>query len=223
MRNTPARSALVRHFGGWVSVDAEPAGMDFAERLSLWLNAFDAIHLQAAHQAIRSVPPAAPVRRGAGRADLAEDFRQARGVLANAIARDPLADLDATEKAEAGYAPWQRRHQELQRQMEQMVGALRDHARQTLLRGSPRMRQLAALDAAMEQLLARREEALLPKTIALLARRFADLRAADDGSGAWRAAFERDWRQALLTELDLRLEPIAGLVDAQRNEGNNPR
>ena len=224
MRSTPARSALVRLLDGWMPLDAEPAGMDFAERMSLWLDAFDAIHLQAAHQAVRSLPAAAPARRGTARPDLAEDFRQTRGVLANAIARDPLADLDAAERDAAGYAPYQRRHQELQRQMEQMAGALRDHARQVLLRGTPRLRQLAALDAAMEQLLARREESLLPKTIALLGRRFADLRRADDdGSGAWRAAFERDWRQALLAELDLRLEPVAGLVDAQRNEGTPPR
>ena len=219
MRSTPARSAFVRLHEGWAPLDAEPAGMDFAERLSLWLNAFDAIHLQAAHQAIRSVPEAAPVppaRRGARTQDLAEDFRQTRGVLAQAIARDPLADLDAGEKAEAGFAPWQRRHQELQRQMEQMVGALREHARQVLLRGTPRLRQLAALDAAMEQLLARREETLLPKAVGLLAQRFAALKRADDGSGTWRAAFEGDWRQALLAELDLRLEPVAGLVDAQR-------
>lgn len=222
MRSTPSRSAFVRLLGGWMPVDAEPAGMDFAERMSLWLNAFDAIHLQAAHQAIRTAATA-PASRGARKADLAEDFRQARAVLARAIARDPLAELDAAERAEAGYAPYQRRHQELQRQMEQMVGALREHARQALARGTPRLRQLAALDAAMEQLLARREEALLPRAIGLLAQRFAELKRADDGSGGWRAAFERDWRQALLAELDLRLEPVAGLVDAQGNEWNNPR
>lgn len=223
MSTTPARSALVRHLGGWVPADAEPAGMDFAERLSLWLNAFDAIHLQAAHQAIRSVPAAeaAPQRRGARAQDLAEGFRQCRAVLAQAIARDPLADLDSQEQAQAGYAPYQRRHQELQRQMDQMVGALRDHARQALLRATPKLRQLATLDAAMEQLLARREQSLLPKVTGLLAQRFAALRRSDDAD--WRAAFERDWRQALLAELDLRLEPVAGLVDAQRNEWNNPR
>jgi hypothetical protein len=104
-----------------------------------------------------------------------------------------------------------------------MVGALRDHARQVLLRAGPRLRQLATLDAAMEQLLARREQSLLPQVVGLLARRFAELRRGDDGSGGWRATFEREWRQALLAELDLRLEPVAGLVDAQRNEWNNPR
>ena len=226
MRSTPARSALVRHLAGWMPADAEPAGMDFAERLSLWLNAFDAIHLQAAHQAIRAVPAAAPAtaqRRGTRTQDVAEDFRQLRALLSQAIARDPLADLDATEKAQAGYAPYQRRHQELQRQMEQMVGALRDHARQVLLRATPRLRQLATLDAAMEQLLARREQSLLPQVSSVLARRFAELRRGDDGSGAWRTTFESDWRHALLAELDLRLEPVAGLVDAQRTEWNNPR
>lgn len=197
--------------------------MDFAERLSLWLNAFDAIHLQAAHQAIRGIPSAAPVAatRTRGRtASAAEDLRHARSVLARAIAQDPLADAADI----AVYTPWLRRHQELQRQMEQMVGALREHVRQVLGQASARLRKLAALDAAMEALVARREQALLPVAAAVLERRHAELRrAAGDGDSAWLRAFGEEWREVLLAELELRLEPVAGLVDALDKQWNKQR
>ena len=42
----------------------------------------------------------------------------------------------------------------------------------------------------------------------------------NDGGGrpGWLASFANEWRNALLAELDLRLEPVAGLGDALRNE-----
>jgi hypothetical protein len=137
-------------------------------------------------------------------------------VLARAIAQDPLRDAaaDAADAPDAGYAPYHRRHLELQRQMDQMIGALRGHVRQALSRMSPRLRQLAALDATLEPLLAPREQALLPKAAALLKLRFEQLRLADEGA----VAFARHWQDALLAELDLRLEPVAGLIDAFATE-----
>lgn len=188
-------------------MDAEASGMDFAERLSLWVNAFDAIRLQAVHQAIQS---SEPVRASAAASPqaraVAEHFQQVRTALASAIAQDRP---DAAEAAEAGYAPYQRRHLELQRRMELMTGPLREHVRHALARASTRMRRLAVLDAALEQVLAPREQALLASVAARLQARFEQRRqdgALDD--------FINDWRQALLAELDLRLEPVAGLVDA---------
>ncbi|MDB5940803.1 MAG: hypothetical protein JWQ13_369 [Ramlibacter sp.] len=205
--------------GDWTPADVRAPGMDFAERLSLWLNAFDAIGLQAAHQSIRAIRTAAPARPPDARPRHAqsvdEDFQQVRSTLANAIARDPVA----TAAAEAGYSAYRRRHLELQRQMEQMIGPLRDHVRQTLSRVSPRLRQLAALDAVLEQVVAPREQTVLPTAAALLERRFAQLRQGD--VAGWLDVFVTDWRQALLAELDLRLEPVAGLIEALGNELKN--
>ena len=138
-----------------------------------------------------------------------------RSVLANAIAQDPLALVPPG--ADPAYTPYHQRHLDLQRQMEQMIAALRDHVRQALCRISPRLRQLAVLDAAFEQALAAREQKLLPTVPVLLKRRFAQLRDAEGGL----EAFRNEWREALLAELDLRLEPVAGLVDAVRNESKN--
>lgn len=220
MRSTFSSSRLVRLLDEHTPVDADASAMDVAERLGLWLNAFDAIGLQAAHQTIRAIADAQqPVRRAARPPALADDVQRVRGALASAIARG----LDA--HGAQGYAAYQQRHQELQRQMEQMVATLREHVRQALAAASPRLRQLAVLDAAFEQALAAREQRLLPVAASLLERRFAQMQAAadpDTSANDTLAAFAPEWRQALLAELDLRLEPVHGLVEALRNELKNP-
>ncbi len=238
LHSTFGTSRLVRLLGPWSPVEADRSGMDFAERTSLWVGPLEAIRLQAAHQPVRT--PAATDRKAAiGRAattrSLEEDLQRVHGVLARAIAQDPLALANLKPgDPDFSYTPFRQRHLELQRQMEQMTSALRDHLRQAIGRASPRLRQLAELDAALEQVLAVREQKLLPTTAGLLERRFHQLRRAhqqeqaaagqpDDPSagqlpGDWLHAFGQDWRNALLAELDLRLEPATGLLDALRNE-----
>jgi hypothetical protein len=193
--------------------------MDFAERLGLWLNAFDAIRLQAAHQAVRGMVVAAPATATpmhAKRAQaLRDDLQRLRMTLAHAIAQ-PLRELDADD---ASYAPFQQRHQKLQREMEQAIAASRESARQVLGGLSAALRQLATLDEALERVMAPREQSLLPNAIHLLQRRFQQLRA--DGAAGWLAVFAGDWRQALLGELELRLEPVMGLIEALDEELKN--
>lgn len=233
MNSTFGTSRLVRLLGHWSPVEADRSGLDFAERTSLWVGPLEAIRLQAAQ------PPApAPAgtdrkRPGAAAATiraLDEDFQRVHGVLARAIAQDPLALANLKPgDTDIGYGPFRQRHLELQRQMEQMTSALRDHLRQAIARHSPRLRQLAELDAALEDVLAVRGQKLLPTTVALLERRFRQLRQTGQGerqsagpTDHWLHTFGEDWRNALLAELDLRLEPAAGLLEAVRNEHEHP-
>jgi hypothetical protein len=237
LRSTFVPSPLVRLLGEGAGADSgDSGGMDFAERLALWLNAFDGIRLQGVHQAVAAAPSATPVRASQSLAlqaqALAQDVQRVRGTLARAIALDPIALARLTPAAlprrgaagkseapaanEASYTPYRERHLELQRQMEMMIAPLREHARQALARASARLRKLAVVDAAFEEVLARREQALLPSVPALLEARFRELRKSDDPG--WREAFEQHWRDALLAELDLRLQPVAGLLDALSNE-----
>ncbi len=232
---------LVRLLDAWAPAEIEPASGDVAERMSHWFGPLDAIRLQAAEQSLRSAddgpsPCATPRQVQA----VADDIQRVRGVLAKAIAQDPLAlaGLKPGDPDAAGYAPFQQRHIELQRQMGQMAGALRDHVRHAVSAASPRLAPLATLDAAFESLLAAREQALWPTTGALLQRRHAQLRAGhaqalqaegrDDDPlqwrqpGGWLAAFAHDWREALLAELDLRLEPVMGLLEALRTPPGPP-
>jgi hypothetical protein len=203
--------------GDWTPVDMDASGMDVAERLGLWINAFDAIGLQAACQSIRGLAHAAPGRPPVPvhicAQELADDLAQVRTTLARLIAKA----ADSVTAADASYAPCHQLHLKLQREMEQMIAALRDRVRQVLGRLSPRLRQLAALDAVLEHVIAPREQTLLPTVSHLMSRRFEQLRQAEGGF----EAFGNDWRQALLSELDLRLEPVCGLVDALRNESTD--
>ena len=179
-------STLVRLLDPWTPVGAEAPGPDVAERMSLWFGPLDAIRLQAMHQAMhQAVVAAADERKTSKPATrqapaVADDLQRVRGVLAKAISQDPLAlaGLKPDDPEDPGYGPFHQRHIELQRQMGQMVGALRDHVRQAVARVSPRLRQLAVLDASLEELMAAREQALLPTTALLLERRFTQLRAA---------------------------------------------
>lgn len=229
-----SQSDLVRLLGDLASNgEGEGVGMDFAERLSLWVSAFDAIGLQGTVQAARTAPPTdAPAPRTGMQARtvaaLTDALQRVRAALASAIAQDPLARLG--RPSDNGYAPYQQRHQELQRRMEQMVGSLREQVREGVARASPRLRELATLDAALEPVLARREQSLLPEVAVLLRRRFDALRPrgeapvpasiAGDNIPEWQQSFANAWRQTLLAELDLRLEPVVGLIEAIGNEPN---
>jgi hypothetical protein len=53
----------------------------------------------------------------------------------------------------------------------------------------------------------------------LLRKRFEQRRTGQ--AAGWQEDFSRDWREALLAECDLRLAPLAGLVEAVINGSKN--
>lgn len=212
--------------------------MDFAERLSLWVGPVEAISLQATLQSLRQISAPETGTR-TPRQTLEDDIARVRATLAQAIAQDPLPPPapGADRAKDMAWPTYLQRHMELQRRMDRLIDPLRDHVRQTLSRTSARLRQLAALDMVLARTLAARQERLLPTPPSLLQRRYEQLRqthlqamtkrevetgnakALDDAthwraSGAWLHRFEQDWRQALLAEVDLRLEPVRGLAEA---------
>jgi len=102
------------------------------------------------------------------------------------------------------------------------VEALRERVRDALLFASPQLAQLAELDALMQRMLGAREQKLLSGLPVLLQGRFEQLRQlhadtallaeADD----WQQGFGQEFRQALLAELDIRLQPVTGMIEALR-------
>ena len=92
------------------------------------------------------------------------------------------------------------------------IDALRGHLRQTLAQATPRLAQLAALDAVLDQMLGGREQKLLAGVPAWLKARFEQLRQSHPDD--WPPLFEHELQQTLLAELDLRLQPLLGLVEA---------
>ncbi len=99
--------------------------------------------------------------------------------------------------------------------MELAVGPLRVRVRKALAMASPALAALAELDAVMEKALGERERALLAGIPALLERRFARLLAAgEEVPEAAPGVFGQELQTVLLAELEVRLLPVAGLVEA---------
>ena len=148
---------------------------------------------------------------------------------AHGAAPAPVIPLDPA----AEFAMLHQRYGEQQRRMEMSVDALRAHARQVLAQTSPELAQLAALDGVMDKMLGGREQHLLSTVPAFLKKRFEQLRrqaAAEEAANAetlfgaeppnahqqpaWLVQLAAEFEQVLLAELDLRLQPIAGMADA---------
>jgi hypothetical protein len=119
----------------------------------------------------------------------------------------------APDDTATDFALFRQRHASIQQSMEIAVGNLRGRLRSALAATSPASAQLAVLDAVMERALAERERALLATVPGLLAAHFERLRAAD---GAWLDIFRKDLQSVLLAELDVRFQPVEGLLDALR-------
>lgn len=130
------------------------------------------------------------------------------------------------------YLPYARLYEAQVREMEMMIQPLRVNVRAALVRASPRLRKLAELDAMFEKILRAREKQLLAKVPALLKKRFdqlcdAEQRALSDTpqppgeiqKSTWLARFCIDMQTLLLAEMDLRLQPTMGLLDAINDDG----
>ncbi|UUZ72624.1 DUF3348 domain-containing protein [Polaromonas sp. P1(28)-8] len=240
-------SRLVRLLSDLASVDVEASRQDFAERLGLWLDVFDGITLHAAHQSIKTVDEEKPSDALLGRTfALEEEFHRVRTTLVKAITassaspasgkrvRNPVPQPEAATETDAGYAPYHQRYLDQQRHMALRIDALRAHARQAIAKVSPQLGQLATFDAVMDQMFGGREQKLLSTVPVLLERRFGHLRktrqlgldaaqqqdalASWRQPGGWLDVFGKEMQEVLLAELEVRLQPVVGLIEAFSNE-----
>ena len=132
------------------------------------------------------------------------------------------------------YEPYKRYYVAHQREMELKIKPLRAKVRSAVAELSPTLQQLTALDAAFEGILQEREAMLLAKVPTLLERRFKQLRKTHQDARAqtglednpdlwmqadgWLTRFGQEMQSVLLAELDLRLQPTVGLMEALDNE-----
>ena len=231
MRSNFNRPALVRQLAGFLPEGAhalaDASRQDLAERLGQWLNVADAITLSSAHPSIAAVGARAaqqPMRAPTAAAEaLPAELERVRATLTRSITtRDPKHRPDPND-LDTEFALFHQRHQDQQRRMEMSVDALREHVRQTLAKGEPRLAQLAALDAVMDQMLGGREQRLLAGLPTHLKARFKALRQVAAASDTpddlrWLHHFAAEFEQTLLAELDLRLQPVTGLIEALAHE-----
>lgn len=220
----------MRQLARWLPPGADASRQDVAERLGQWLNVKETIGLHSAQAAVAAagasgarrapsaVSAAAPDLQGSLQAEL----QRVRGVLAQSITmRDPGHQPDPND-LDTAFALFHQRLNDQQRRMEMSVEALRNFVRQKLVRSVPRHAQLAVLDQQMEQLFGGREQRLLSGLPAFFKARYQALRKEAAAASrpdtppdlAWLRSFELDFEQTLLAELDLRLQPVMGLIEA---------
>jgi hypothetical protein len=208
------RSRLVLLLQQWRQSAHEPAArQDVAQRLSPWLGALDADRLNASLRAIEA-PPALASAAAGGRARvdsdaLAQAVARVQAELHALVAAVTADDLDGTDPT-IDHALLNQRYQGVQRAFTQRLGALRSLVRQQLAQATPDLRRLASLDAVMEQmLLSAREPRLWGSLPSHLAQRQA--------AGGVPSALTHDLRALLHAELQARLQPIVGLVEAAQH------
>ncbi len=210
----PAAEPLARLLLQWGV--APPPARPVAERLGGWLGWAEAIGLSQ----LLATPVAAGANAAVGReardwADAALDRLQSELTVAF---DDALLARDAAEMAPEGMpladllAPFRLHHAQQQRSMAARVATLRERLRPRLAEASGALNRLAQLDAVFERAIVEQERSLLAGLPALLTKRAETHHAADPRR--WRARFWADLQRALRAELDLRLQPVQGLIQA---------
>ncbi|HET9645376.1 MAG TPA: DUF3348 domain-containing protein [Burkholderiaceae bacterium] len=221
----------------------------FSERLSQWVTWTDAIELSATLQGRPTRTPAAPApakpfEQGDEARELERELDALRNAFAKSIAEDCAPRLgkqgaNAPVPAKAApfvdmpldFAPYRRRCLSRQQAMEAGISALRSRLRTALSQRSPHMARLAALDEVMDNTLGPREHALLAAVPKFLEKHFERLRKTRDELPAedtpspdepWLDLFCKDMHAALLAELDVRLQPLEGLLEALRKTPREP-
>jgi hypothetical protein len=161
-----------------------------------------------------------------------------RGESVGAMRRGPARTAPRVTRAEpprqataADFPVFRQHYLSMQQAMETSIGDLRARLRKKLAARTPAMTQLAVVDAVMERALGPRERNLLAAVPGLLAAHFERLREAEHkrltdpqpsgdsaapAPGAWLDVFRNDMQSVLLAELEVRFQPVEGLLEALR-------
>jgi hypothetical protein len=229
---------FIRLLARLADVEVTQSNQSLSDRLSQWLDWNQAIALSTALDGKPSrVPDDAAATVGVAN----DDYVRVRSSLVKAIAGDlestggtqRQADHDSTMEGTANeavdYTIFRQRYLARQRAMQSATGNLRGRLRDMVARLSVDMARLAEVDAAMELALSPREQRLLAAVPALLGNHFECLRQAGQAAlanpqvplsaataGTWLDVFRKDMQSVLLAELDVRFQPVEGLLEVLR-------
>jgi len=243
------RSRFITLLSELVAIDGGGAPDAFAEKLGQWIPIADAISLRASHNA----PAQDAVEAGNSSpllSTLNAEFQRTRSTVEGAITKGdaprasgaktsiPIPQRGTPPELAGAYEPFRRYYVAHQRDMDLKAKPLRSRVRDAAARGTPALRQLAALDAAFDGILFEREAMLLAKVPSLLEKRFKQLRRAHQDAldaaqqedstalwlqpGGWMTRFCQEMQAVLLAEWELRLQPVMGLLEALHNDNTKP-
>jgi hypothetical protein len=237
-RTPPSSSAFIRLLCALNDAHAPAANDAFAQGLGHWIDWTDAISLSAALDSPAAHTPPAFASAQAPASAEERELARVRAMLAKTIAtaasagepnriQRPIDKAAPPVDAPVEFTPYRHAYATTQQALAITIAPLRRRLRSALVSASPDMATLASLDTVMEQVLGGRERTLLATVPQWLERRFEHLRQAHDAPEAtttnkrsppppWLATFHQDMRALLLAELDLRLQPVEGLLAALR-------
>ena len=219
-------TVLVRFLTSLGLSDAELSNDNFAERMSRLIGLSDSINIAQAH---RNVSFEAGQSGGELQQTLKQDFDAVRQGIEEVIDRsfgDPekagrlKMPVLKVEDGAPEYEPYQRFYMAQQREMDYRILPLWSNMREAVAGASPEMAQLAAIDTALGESLVPHAKELFGVVPRLLKKRFEQLH---DASGEqavsgevpqWLKTFRTDMQELLFAELEVRLLPVIGLLEA---------
>ncbi|AOJ07327.1 DUF3348 domain-containing protein [Burkholderia mayonis] len=235
---------LIRLLARLADADVQESRQSLSDQLSQWLAWTDAIALSSALS--MSPPASSSGARAGDdadslgvrvRASLAKAIARTGAFAAGRDSAAPAAARDASADAPIDFTLFRHDYLSMQQAMEMDIGDLRGRLRQMMAARTPALARLAVLDATMERALAARERNLLASVPKLLGTYFERLRQAEQqrladagakaeaeaketaaavASSAWLDAFRKDMQSVLLAELEVRFQPVEGLLAALR-------
>jgi hypothetical protein len=239
------RSKLLRVLDGLSVFSAAGSGPAFAERLGHWVDFSAAMELYAAQTLITKRPIEFSLE-GTPMASINDHCESVCAALIESISascvlgggrsriRFPVPNTELTADIATAFEPYRRFYLAHQNDFEQGVRRLRTQMHELLAQGPESLRQLATLDAAFAAILNDRESKVLRRIPVLLESRFGQLiqnhlqtvdgllpaRLFTTGveHAPWLITFCADMRTVLLAELELRLQPVRGLIEAMNNQ-----
>lgn len=245
-RTAVSGPTLVRLLARLTAADVPASSQSLSDQLSQWLGWTDAIALSTALNSAPPAVASGARGAGSVehecarvRASLA-DAIAGDSMLAPRRRRSAAHAQNAQQpEAEANYADFRQCYLALQQTMETRIGSLRGRLRSMVAAQTSEMTRLAVVDAIMERSLGARERSLFGAVPGLLGGHFERLRqAAQDEQdaldavattatsaesqvaaarpGAWLDVFRKDMQSVLLAELDIRFQPVEGLLAALR-------
>lgn len=233
-------SRLVRFLTDWSLNATQVSHRQFTERLGQWIDFSDSITLSEAHARALQVDNEDVASFSAG---ITDEFLRARSRLVQASMRSFFPGAGPTrirwpasgappDDAESALQPYLRFYQQQQAEVDSKVRGLHLRTREAVATLSARLARICAIDAALGDALAIHSRRYMTTVPTLLQSRleflFSDyqLSVADGAArdAAWKRSCEQFRREAqglLLAEIEARLLPALGLIEALNEEINN--
>lgn len=194
---------------------------NFTDQLGQMIDLSDSISLA---EALRSLPRLPFTESDEPALSQRDEFLQARRAMVEFIAKSfvgdgvspafalPAVSADADGDGAEDLKLLVRFYSLQQSELETRIAKLRVRVRGSAALSSRKLAQLVALDEALGDTLTMHTRKLFAAIPRLLGERFRQLRS--HGDEAWLDQFHSEMQGLLLAELDLRLQPVLGLVEA---------